>query len=343
MKDFLHWLNAIQLTPLEQNLCVAAAIFALAFGVIAFLRSERYVRPRARLAKYRLGLCGLAVMCLYLVVGFSNLIITPKLAADGRPLSLLDLAFVNVPKESSFSAPWATEDEKKRPLKGFHLLGTDALGKDVLQQTMKATSTALFIASFASLICIPLGVALGIAAGYYKGFIDDLIQYIYSTLASIPAILLLISLLVVMEKGLAMIGFALGITGWIGLCRLLRGETLRQSEKQYVDAARALGQSGFMIIYRHILPNVMHLVLISFILGFGGFILVESIISYIGVGVPIGTASWGAMIDGARMELTREPKVWWNITAASSALFFFVLSLSLFGDAVRRAFDPKSA
>lgn len=340
---FLHWLNSLQFTPLQQNLCVAAVALVAGFLLISFLRSERYARQRTRLWRNRLGMLSLGVMCVYLVVALSNLILTPKLAADGRPLSVLDLAFVDVPRESSYSAPLATTDEKGRPLKGFHLLGTDALGKDVLQQTLKATSTALIIAVFASLIYIPLGVVLGIAAGYYKRFVDDLVQYLYSTIASIPGILLLVSILVVMGKGLPQIAFALGITGWIGLCRLLRGETLRQSERQYIDAARALGQSNFNIIFRHILPNVMHLVLISFILGFSGIILTEAILSYIGVGVPIGTASWGAMIDGARMELTREPKVWWNITAASSALFILVLSLNIFGDAVRRAFDPKSA
>jgi len=146
----------------------------------------------------------------------------------------------------------------------------------------------------------------------------------------------------VLGKGLPQMAFALGITGWIGLCRLLRGETLRQSERPYCEAARALGQSNPKIIFRHILPNVMHLVLINFVLGFSGIVLAESILSYIGVGMPIGTASWGAMIDSARMELVREPKVWWNICAASGALFFFVLCLNLFGDALRRAFDPAA-
>jgi peptide/nickel transport system permease protein len=127
------------------------------------------------------------------------------------------------------------------------------------------------------------------------------------------------------------------------MCRLLRGETLRQSERSYCEAARALGARSDIIVIRHILPNVMHLVLINFVLGFSGIVLTESILSYIGVGMPIGTASWGSMIDSARMELVREPKVWWNLGAASTALFVFVLSLNLFGDALRKAFDPKAA
>jgi len=172
--------------------------------------------------------------------------------------------------------------------------------------------------------------------------VDDIVQYLYSTIASIPGILLLVAIMIVLGKGVPQMSFALGITGWIGLCRLLRGETLRQSERQYCEAARALGETHRVIITRHILPNVMHLVVINFVLGFSGIILTESILSYIGVGVPIGTASWGTMIDAARMELSRDPKVWWNLTAATSALFILVLSLNLLGDSLRRAFDPKA-
>lgn len=341
--NLIHQLNSLHFTPIEQDLCVAVALGLLLWLVVGFLRSERYARPRARLLKQRLGMVSLAIMGVYLLVGLSNLILLPKAGQDDRTASVLDLAFQGVPREASFSAPWAQVDEKGKPLKGFHFLGTDALGKDVLQQTLAATSTALLIATFASLIYVPIGIILGIAAGYYKRWVDDVVQYLYSTIASIPGILLLVSLLVVMGKGLPQIAIAFGITGWIGLCRLLRGETLRQSERQYVDAARALGQSNFRIIFRHILPNVMHLVLITFILGYSGIILTESIISYIGVGVPIGTASWGAMIDGARMELIREPMVWWNIGSAFAALFILVLALNLFGDALRRAFDPKAS
>jgi peptide/nickel transport system permease protein len=108
-----------------------------------------------------------------------------------------------------------------------------------------------------------------------------------------------------------------------------------------VAAARSIGQSHGRIVTRHLLPNVMHLILINFVLGFSGLVLVEATLSYLGVGAPLGTASWGAMINGARSELNREPVVWWNITAATGALFFLVLSLNLFGDALRRAFDPR--
>jgi peptide/nickel transport system permease protein len=135
---------------------------------------------------------------------------------------------------------------------------------------------------------------------------------------------------------------ALGVTGWVTLCRLIRGETMRQAERPYVMAARSLGQTHWKIIIRHLLPNVMHLVLISAVLGFSNIVLAEAILSYLGVGAPVGTPSWGAMIDNGRSELSREPFVWWNITTATTALFGLVLSLNLLGDSLRRAFDPKT-
>jgi peptide/nickel transport system permease protein len=186
-----------------------------------------------------------------------------------------------------------------------------------------------------------LGILLGIGAGYFRGWVDDIVQYVYSVIMAIPTILFLIAFIMVFEKGVGIMACALALTTWIGLCRLLRGETLRLNERQFVAAARALGQGHWKIITRHLLPNVMHLVLISFVLGFSDVVLAEAILSYLGVGTPIGTASWGQMIDGARGELSREPVVWWNLTAAGFALFGLVLSLNLFADALRRGFDPK--
>jgi peptide/nickel transport system permease protein len=257
---------------------------------------------------------------------------------------LLEVCCGGIPRERGYSAPLAatTYSGKPESLKGRHLLGTDLLGKDVLVQTMKGCRTALIIGGLTSLIYIPIGTLLGIAAGYYKRRVDDVIQYLYSTIASIPNILLLIAILLILGRGLGWMALALSVTAWVGLCRLVRGETLRQASRPYVDAARALGQSHWRIVVSHILPNVMHLVVINFVLGLSGLILAESILSYLGVGAPVGVASWGIMIDSARMELSREPIVWWNLTAASAALFILVLSLNLLGDSLRRAFDPKA-
>ena len=291
-------------------------------------------RALIRFRRDKLGIASAIVVAGFMLTGL----------ADG--VGALDWAFRNVPQESGYSAPLARAtyvERNAQPLLGRHLLGTDLLGKDVLQQTLKGCRTALIIGGLTSLIYIPIGTLLGIAGGYFRRWVDDLVQYLYSTVASIPGILLLISVMMIFkEKSLDKMAFALALTAWIGLCRLVRGETMRQAARPYVDAARALGQSHTKIILRHILPNVMHLVIINAILGFSGLVLAESILSYLGVGAPVGTASWGAMIDSARMELSREPIVWWPLASAAGALFLLVLSLNLLGDSLRRAFDPKA-
>jgi peptide/nickel transport system permease protein len=320
---------------------LGAATFLLAVRKV--FQSDRWERAINRLKKDRMAKICIIFVSIYFCIAILDSIQIP--APEKRTRSVLDYIFQNIPQEKSYSAPLSSHTyspTKPEPLQGWHLFGTDALGKDVFIQSLKACRTALIIGSLTSLILIPIGIILGITAGYFKGWIDDLIQYIYITVSSIPSILLLIAILMVLKKDLVSMSIALSITGWVGLCRLLRGETLRQTGKPYIEAARALGQTNWVIISRHILPNVMHLVLINFILGFSGLVMAETILSYIGVGAPIGTASWGIMIDLARMELAREPAVWWNFSAAMLTLFFLVLPLNLLGDSLRRAFDPKS-
>ena len=322
------------------NLILIAGALLAVVAVRAWLCSERSERAMRRLRRDRVGVICAGVVLAYLVIGLLDC-----LQINDRQ-SVLQYAFSRVPQETGYSAPLARvtlNERKPEPLKGLHLLGTDLLGKDVLVQTLRACKTALIIGGLTSLIYIPIGVLLGILSGYYRKWIDDVIQYVYSTLASIPNILLLIAVLMILGKGLDRMAIALSLTSWIGLCRLIRGETLRQATRPYVEAARSMGQSHWRIILFHILPNVMHLVIINAILGFSGLVMAEAILSYLGVGAPVGTASWGAIIDSARMELSREPMVWWTVTAASGALFLLVLSLNLLGDSLRKAFDPKAA
>jgi peptide/nickel transport system permease protein len=333
---------------LLENLWVQNALVIVGFGLLIWLivassKSERWARAWSRLRKDRIGIIAGIVIALYLIVGALDMIRLP-IGHSISGTSVLDWLTQGVPVEKSYSAPFAKTSlslANPEPLNGWHFFGTDALGKDTLVQTLKACKTALIIGGLTSAIYIPIGALLGIMAGYFRKRVDDAIQYVYSVISSIPEILLLVSILLIMGRSLTNMSIALGITSWVGLCRLVRGETMRQSERAYVSAARALGQSHWKIITRHLLPNVMHLVLINFVLGFSGLVLAEAILSYLGVGAPVGTASWGAMIDSARNELSREPVVWWNLTAATIALFFLVLSLNLFGDALRRAFDPK--
>jgi len=255
--------------------------------------------------------------------------------------SILDRVFMNS-QERSYSAPLAdVEFYGGAPLEfpGSHYLGTDLIGRDILYMTLKGARVALLIGGITSLIAIPLALLFGISAGYFGGRIDDVVFFVMSTLASMPGLLLLIALIMVLGKSTLAVCFALAVTGWVGFCRVVRGETFKIRELEYVSAARALGVSEFGIIVRHILPNLMHLVIITFVLMFSGLVLSEAILSWLGIGVD---GSWGQMIDQARNELSREPIVWWNILSAGMALFGLILAVNFVGDALRDTLDPRT-
>ncbi len=241
----------------------------------------------------------------------------------------------------------------------YHVLGTDKVGQDVLYQTIKSIRTGLVIGTLTTMIMLPFAVMLGMLAGYFRGWIDDVIQYLYTTLNSIPGVLLIAAAVLMMQVYVAnhpemfetmaeradvrllFLCLILGITSWTGLCRLLRGETLKLRELDYVQAADAFGVSKFNILMRHLLPNLMHLVLIAVVIDFSGLVLAEAVLSYVGVGVDPTTMSWGNMINRARLEMAREPVVWWSLLAAFTFMFTLVLAANLFSDAVRDAFDPR--
>ncbi|HEY3897142.1 MAG TPA: ABC transporter permease [Chthoniobacter sp.] len=329
-----------------QNTLVIASFALTAWLLRRGARNERWQRAWKIMKTDLPGMVAGVIIAAYLLVGGADLL---KLSPTRSVLDFLMVDVVRLhdePTKASYSAPFADGTfsiTKPEPLKfpGRHILGTTQIGKDTFVQALKGSSTALLLGGLTSAIYLPLGILLGIGSGYFRRWVDDVVQYIYSTIMAIPTILFLIAFIMVFGKGVGTMAWALALTTWIGLCRLLRGETLRLTERQYVLAARALGQSHWKIISSHLLPNVMHLVLISFVLGFSDVVLTEAILSYLGVGTPIGTASWGQMIDGARGELSREPLVWWNLTASGVALFGLVLSLNIFADALRRGFDPK--
>lgn len=241
----------------------------------------------------------------------------------------------------------------------YHILGTDKVGQDVLYQSLKSIRTGLVIGTVTTLVMLPFALTLGILAGYYRGWVDDVIQYLYTTLNSIPGVLLIAASILVVQVYMAnheedfaslairadvrllFLCLILGITSWTGLCRLLRGETLKLREMEYVQAARALGVRDVTILARHIFPNVFHIVLISIVLDFSGLVLAEAVLSYVNIGVDPTTNSWGNMINSARLEMAREPVVWWSLAAAFAFMFTLVLAANLFADAVRDAFDPR--
>jgi peptide/nickel transport system permease protein len=243
------------------------------------------------------------------------------------------------------------------------IFGTDIFGQSVLRKAIYAAKTSLTVAFVASLISIGIGLPLGAIAGYFGKKTDDVIVWLYSTLESIPYILLILAFAFVLKDkvlnlpypgwdghglslmwkavpltGITAVYLAIGLTSWVGLCRLIRGEVLKHKNRDYVVAARAFGASDGHIIFRHIVPNVFHLVIIDFSLRFVGFIHAEVILSFLGLGAK-EQPSWGVMIDDARMELGRG--VWWQMAAATLAIFLISLALNLVGDALRDALDPK--
>jgi peptide/nickel transport system permease protein len=259
-----------------------------------------------------------------------------------KPRSAIDRLFPLSFQERSYSAPLAAAEFYGEFPLGWprcHLLGTDILGRDVLLATLKGARVALLIGGLTSLIVIPLALLFGVSAGYFGGRIDDVVFFVMSTLASMPSILLLIALIMVLGRGPVQVCVALGVTSWVGFCRISRGETLKLRELDYVQAARALGVSEPRIIWRHVLPNLMHLVVITFVLLFSGLVLSEAVLSWLGIGID---GSWGQMIDRARDELSRDPIVWWNLVSASAALFGLILAVNLVGDAVRDVLDPRT-
>lgn len=240
----------------------------------------------------------------------------------------------------------------------YHVFGTDKIGQDVLYQSLKSVRTGLLIGTLTTLVMLPFALLMGIAAGYFRGWIDDVIQYIYTTLNSIPSVLLIaasvLMLQVYMDNNADSFGslveradmrllflcIILGITSWTSLCRYLRAETLKLREMDYIAAARSQGVSHLVILMRHILPNVMHIVLITVVLDFSSLVLAEAVLAYVQIGVDPSTESWGNMINGARLEMAREPIVWWSLAAAFVFMFTLVLAANLFSDAVRDALDP---
>jgi peptide/nickel transport system permease protein len=252
---------------------------------------------------------------------------------------------------AGLTVAWAAE---------YHVLGTDRTGNDVLLQALKSVRTAFVIGTLATVATLPFAVVLGVMAGYFKGWVDEVIQYLYTTLSSVPNVLLIAACVLMLQVFLDqhadlfetgaersdlrifLLCLVLGVTGWAGLCRLLRAETLKLRELEFVQAATAFGVGHWRIMARHIAPNLMHLVLITTVLEFSGLILYEAVLSYVGVGVDPSLNSFGGMINLARSEMSRDPLVWWSFAAAFAFMVTLVLAANLFADGVRHAFDPRA-
>jgi peptide/nickel transport system permease protein len=242
----------------------------------------------------------------------------------------------------------------------YHVFGTDQTGNDVFYQSLKSIRTAFVIGTLSTLATLPFAVVFGVLAGYFKGWVDDVIQYLYTTLTAVPNVLLIAACVLMVQVfidknpqlfdtgleradlKLFLLCVILGLTSWATLCRLLRAETMKLRELEYVQAAVAFGVPHIKIMSRHIFPNVVHLILITTVLSFSELILYEAVLSYVGVGVDPSMNSFGGMINLARSEMSRDPLVWWSFTAAFVIMVALVLAANLFSDGVRDAFDPRS-
>ena len=358
-----------------QNLIVLV-LLALAVWIFLAMRRREYWRLAGRevLARKSAVVSG-AILAVYLLVAVLDSVgwrnaerdsatgearRSPKTGAViyDRGASVLDrlLKPLSSRQELYYSAPLADEAyiyetqegdggarrvHPKLQHPGSHLFGTDRIGNDVLLLSLKSVRTGIIIGLLTTLIAIPFALLMGILAGYYGGWLDDVIQYIYTVVSSIPTVLFVAAFIVIFGVGLPQLCVAMGLASWTSLCRLLRAETLRLRESEFVSAAVALGTPSWRILLRHILPNVLHVVIITTVLRFSSEVLAEALLTYLGIGVGAETMSWGVMINDARSELTRDPVIWWKLTAAFVFMLGLVLPANLFGDAVRDALDPR--
>jgi peptide/nickel transport system permease protein len=309
---------------------------------------------RRRLGRSKVALLSWIGMALYLTVG-----ILAQARVVGAGYDKADTDAVYVPPGGSSVSKDVEAGTQGETRSWF--LGTDLFGHSVGAMALRGTAVALWIGIFAAVLACGIGSLLGALAGYFGGWVDELIVWLYTTLESIPEMLLILAFAFAFKQnegirdayndsfladwglsiGLFTIVLVIGLTFWTGVCRQVRGEFIRQRDLDYVTAAKALGVPTRLIVFRHVLPNVFHLVLISFSLLFIGAIKYEVVLTFLGVGVEPGEASWGQMISQAKLELLRQPSVWWQLTAATAALFGLVLCVNLFTDALRDALDPR--
>ena len=218
-------------------------------------------------------------------------------------------------------------------------LGADRLGRDVLGKAVKGTEVSVFVGVLAALVATLLGTALGACAGFFGGRTGDLLEWLYNVFTSIPGILLIFAFAAVFGRGIGTVVLILGFTGWTGVYRLVRAEYLKHAQRDYVRAAQAIGASAASRMFRHILPNVSHVILVQLSILVVGFIKYEVILSYLGLGVPVDQVSWGTMLAEAQSELLLGH--WWQLAAATLFMATFVTAFSLMTDALRDALDPK--
>lgn len=229
------------------------------------------------------------------------------------------------------------ENARYMPPSWSHPMGTDNLGRDVALRLVQGARIAFHVGIMTSLIAIPLGVILGLFGGYFGGKVDSFVVWLCATVASMPGLLFILAISMVVGQGIVGIYCGIGLTTWVGVCRTIRAEVMKHKAKAYVQAAKVLGYSDMRIMFRHILPNVAHIILIQFSIRFPGAVATEVFISFLGIGVQ-GEPSWGIMINNARLRLWQG--VWWEMTFVTLAIFTLVLVFNHLADYLRDRLDP---
>lgn len=228
-------------------------------------------------------------------------------------------------------------EARYRPPSAEHWLGTDNLGRPVALRLVQGARIAFHVGIMTSLIAIPLGLLLGLLGGYFGGKVDSAVVWLCATVASMPGLLFILAISLVVGQGLLGIYLGIGLTTWVGVCRTIRAETIKHRDRAYVQAAKVLGYSNARIMFRHILPNVAHIILIQFSIRFPSAVSTEVFISFLGIGVQ-GEPSWGVMINNARLRLWQG--VWWEMAFTTLAIFMLVLVFNHLADYLRDRLDP---
>ncbi|MGH9602375.1 MAG: ABC transporter permease [Terriglobales bacterium] len=265
-----------------------------------------------------------------------------------NPLALVGVALIVLLTLCALLAPWLAPQDpahidlpsRLTPPSGAHWLGADELGRDLLSRVLHGARISMVVGASVVLVSLTLGLIIGSIAGYYGGRIDRFFNVIVmNAFLSFPGILLAIAFVAFLGPGIFNLVLALSLGGWVGYARLVRGQVLATREREFVEAARALGASDLRIVVRHILPNIIQPVIVQAAIGMAGAVLAEATMSFLGLGVPPPTASWGSMLNDGRSHLVDAPHL---VLVPAAAVMLAVLSFNFVGDALRDYLDPRS-
>jgi peptide/nickel transport system permease protein len=265
-----------------------------------------------------------------------------------QPMAAIGVGLLMVFAGCALFAPWlAPQDPARLDLTGrlmgpsaAHWFGTDELGRDILSRTLYGARISLVVAVSVVGLSLAIGLVAGCLAGFYGGWADTVINvYVMNAFLALPGILLAIAFVAFMGPGLGNVIVALAISGWVGYARLVRGQVMAVKEREFVEAARALGASDLRIMGRHVLPNILQPLIVQAAIGMAGAVLAEATLSFLGLGVPPPAASWGSMLNDARSHLFDSPHL---VFFPAMAVMLCVLSFNFIGDALRDYMDPRT-